>query len=97
MSPKPKVRAWSDGYLGQDHRGQWKPNPAHYPAGSPQNPIKKGSRARAATAAARARIRREQHEPLFGGCLGEVTEHDEEMVHKLDEAAVAEFFDEDEA
>lgn len=34
--PKP---AWSDGYLGHDNRGKWKPNPAHYPPGSPQNPL----------------------------------------------------------
>ena len=33
MSRPPK-RAWSNAYLGQDHRTGWQPTPDHYPAGN---------------------------------------------------------------
>ena len=83
------------GYLGQDNRGKWKPNPRHYPLGSPQNPTpalpaqsRKGDRARAA----HHRVReRELHEPVFGE-LGEVTSLDEARVRKMDEDCTDEFY-----
>jgi hypothetical protein len=94
MPRHPFSGVWSNGYpTGADNRGASNLNPAHYPVGSPQNPAKKGDRARAATARVLARVTAATHEVDVGE-LVVVTDRDVERVRLDDLSHAAEFYGE---